>query len=85
VKVAAGANIAGSILMPGARVGRNAQIRRAIVCEGVFIPEGERIGFDAADDRGRFLVTENGVTVVHSINVRRLQRENIPVHIARSA
>jgi glucose-1-phosphate adenylyltransferase len=85
VKVAAGANIAGSILMPGARVGRGAQIRRAIVCEGVFIPEGEKIGFDAADDRGRFLVTENGVTVVHSINVRRLQRESIPVHIARSA
>jgi glucose-1-phosphate adenylyltransferase len=85
VKVAAGANIAGSIVMPGARVGRGAQIRRAIICEGVVIPEGERIGFDAADDRGRFLVTENGVTVVHSINVRRLQRENIPVHIARSA
>jgi len=85
VKVAAGANIAGSILMPGARIGRGAQIRRAIVCEGVFIPEGERIGFDAADDRGRFLVTENGVTVVHSINVRRLQRESVPVHIARSA
>jgi hypothetical protein len=31
------------------------------------------------------LVTENGVTVVHSINVRRLQRESVPVHIARSA
>jgi glucose-1-phosphate adenylyltransferase len=85
VQVAAGANIAGSILMRGARIGRGAQIRRAIVCEGVVIPEGERIGFNPAEDRGRFLITDNGVAVVHSTNTRRLQREAIPVHIARTA
>jgi glucose-1-phosphate adenylyltransferase len=85
VTVAAGAHISGSVLMRGARVGRGAQIRRAIVCDGVVIPEGERIGFDPVEDRGRFFVTDNGVAVVHSNDARKLQNPKMPVRMAKSA
>src|SRR5262249_7585816 len=85
VEVSAGAHVAGSVLMPGVRVGRGAQIRRAIVCEGAVIAEGERIGFDAAEDRDRFFVTEKGVAVVHLNNARRLQDDAAFLHVAKSA
>jgi glucose-1-phosphate adenylyltransferase len=85
VEVGAGAQVAGSVLMSGARVGRGAKIRRAIVCEGAVIPEAERIGFDAAEDRDRFFVTENGVAVVHPGYARRLQDEAGHLQIAKSA
>jgi glucose-1-phosphate adenylyltransferase len=85
VTVAAGAKVIGSIIMRDARIGRGAQIRRAIICEGVVIPEGERIGFDDEEDRGRFFVTENGVAVVDSTYARRLQGERVPLRIAQSA
>jgi glucose-1-phosphate adenylyltransferase len=85
VQVGPCAHVAGSVLMPDARVGRGAKIRRAIVCEGAVIPEGERIGFDSAEDRHRFFVTENGVAVVHSSYARRLQGETAHLEIAKSA
>jgi glucose-1-phosphate adenylyltransferase len=85
VKVAAGAHIEKAILMSGARVGTGAKIRRAIVCEGVTIPDGETIGFDAAEDRNRFLVTQNGVVVVHPGHAARLRSENTLVRSAKAA
>jgi glucose-1-phosphate adenylyltransferase len=85
VEVGARAQVAGAVLMSGARVGCGAKIRRAIVCEGAIIPEGERIGFDAAQDRDRFFVTENGVAVVHSGYARRLHEETEHLQIAKSA
>jgi glucose-1-phosphate adenylyltransferase len=66
--VAPTAQVQGSVLMPGVRVGRHARIRRAIIDEGAVIPDGERIGYDAAEDRLRFFVTESGVVAVHSSN-----------------
>jgi glucose-1-phosphate adenylyltransferase len=77
VTLAAGAHIEKSVLLRGARVGRGARIRRAIVCEGVEIPDGARIGFDPREDHGRFLVTENGVVVVRSTTVDRVQKQPI--------
>ncbi|HEY7499064.1 MAG TPA: glucose-1-phosphate adenylyltransferase [Vicinamibacterales bacterium] len=53
-----------SILMPGVRVGRHAQIRRAIVDRDVFIPRGALIGYNAEEDRQRHTVTESGIVVV---------------------
>jgi glucose-1-phosphate adenylyltransferase len=66
VHVAPTAEVQGSVLMRGVRVGRDARIRHAIVDEGVVIPDGERIGCDTGEDRRRFFVTENGVVVVHA-------------------
>jgi len=46
-------------------IGRNAKIRKAIIDEGVHIPEGMEIGFDHEEDRMRgCIVTESGVVVV---------------------
>ncbi len=54
-----------SILFDNVQVGRNAKIRKAIIDENIFIPEGMEIGFDAEADRERgCLITESGVVVV---------------------
>ena len=50
--------------MPGVRVGRHAQLRRAIVDRDVFIPRGAQIGYNAEEDRRRHTVTERGIVVV---------------------
>src|SRR5437660_1157896 len=52
------------ILMPGGRVGRHANVRRAIIDRDVLIPRGALIGFNEEEDRRRHTVTDNGVVVV---------------------
>lgn len=54
------------IIMERSRIGRGAQIRRAIVDQNNDIPPGERIGLDPEEDRRRFSVSEKGVVVVPS-------------------
>jgi glucose-1-phosphate adenylyltransferase len=56
-----------SILMPHAIVGRYSRVKRAILDEGVVLPENSSVGFDAEADRalGR-VVTDSGITVVPS-------------------
>jgi glucose-1-phosphate adenylyltransferase len=53
-----------SILMEGVKVGRNAKINRAIIDKDVNIPPGMVIGYDPAEDKKRFHVTETGIVVV---------------------
>ena len=53
-----------SILFDGVEVGRHARIKRAIVDKGVQVPQGATIGYDEAEDRRRFTVSEHGVVVV---------------------
>jgi glucose-1-phosphate adenylyltransferase len=53
-----------SILFDGVDVGRHARIRRAIIDKGVSVPAGMAIGYDEAEDRRRFTVSEGGVVVV---------------------
>jgi glucose-1-phosphate adenylyltransferase len=84
-RVDAGVHIEKAILMSGSRVGANAKIRRAIVCEGVSIPDGEMIGFDASEDRNRFLVTQNGVVVVHAGHAARFRSESALMYSAKVA
>ena len=64
VRVHSFCDIDQAILMPGARVGRHARIRRAIIDHDVLIPRGAVIGFDLEEDRRRHTVTEGGVVVV---------------------
>ncbi|EJE50655.1 ADP-glucose pyrophosphorylase [Acidovorax sp. CF316] len=52
------------IVMERSRIGQGAQVRRAIIDQDNDIPPGERIGFDEAEDRRRFHVTESGIVVV---------------------
>ena len=54
-----------SILLDGVIVGRNAKIKRAIIDEGVEIPDGTEIGYDHDEDRRRgYTVTASGIVVV---------------------
>ena len=53
-----------SVLFERVRVGRHAQIRRAIIDKDVEIPAGTVIGFDREADRQRFFVTDNGIVVI---------------------
>lgn len=54
-----------SIVMNGARVGRNAVVKRAILDKNVIVPDGVEIGVDHDADRARgFTVSPGGVTVV---------------------
>jgi glucose-1-phosphate adenylyltransferase len=57
-------HVESSILLPGAVVGRHARVKRAIVDRGVELPQGARVGYDAAEDRRRHTVSEGGVVVV---------------------
>ena len=60
------AEVSESILMDRVRVEAGARLRKTIVAEGVTIPSGMSIGFDPETDSKRFVVTEDGVTVVPS-------------------
>ncbi|OGW36024.1 MAG: glucose-1-phosphate adenylyltransferase [Nitrospirae bacterium GWC2_56_14] len=64
-KIHSYALIEDSILFDNVDIGRNAKIRKAIIDEGVHIPEGMEIGFDHEEDRMRgCIVTEAGIVVV---------------------
>jgi glucose-1-phosphate adenylyltransferase len=67
VRVNSYCEIEESILLPRASIGRYSRIQRAIIGEGVVLPENSRVGFNADEDRalGR-VVTESGITVVPS-------------------
>ncbi|MBI4899472.1 MAG: glucose-1-phosphate adenylyltransferase [Actinobacteria bacterium] len=59
------AKIEESVIFSGARIGRNAVVRRAILDKNVIVPEGAEVGVDHELDRARgFYVSEQGVTVV---------------------
>lgn len=64
VSVADDACIEQAIVMDRCVVGRGAKLVRAIVDEDNCVPEGECIGGEAERTRGRFHVSESGVTVV---------------------
>lgn len=80
VRVNSYCEVDASILLPRAVIGRYSRVRRAIIDEGVVLPENSRVGFDPEQDRalGR-VVTESGITVVpapicnHTISVLKEQ------------
>ena len=54
-----------SILFDNVTVGRNCEIRNAIIDKGVTVPDGTQIGVNLDDDRARgFTVTATGVVAV---------------------
>lgn len=53
-----------SILMEGVDVSRYAKIKRAIIDKEVKIPRGAVIGYELAEDKKRFTVTDSGIVVV---------------------
>jgi glucose-1-phosphate adenylyltransferase len=66
VQVAEGAWVTECILFNGVTIGPGAVLRKTIIDKRVNIPAGFIVGEDPVVDRSRFLVTENGVTVIPS-------------------
>jgi glucose-1-phosphate adenylyltransferase len=53
-----------SVILPEAIIGRNCQIKKAIIEKGCHVPEGTIIGKNREDDEKRFYVSEGGVVLV---------------------
>jgi glucose-1-phosphate adenylyltransferase len=64
VRVNSYTEVENSILFQEVDIGRHCKIRKAIIDRDVHIPEGTTIGYDVEADKGRYFVTETGITVV---------------------
>ena len=53
-----------SIILNNVNIGRHAKIRRAIIDKNVIVPEEYEIGYDAKEDRRKFIVSDSGIVVV---------------------
>jgi len=66
VHVHDGALVEASIVFDSCEIGRRARIRRAILDEGVKVPEDAMIGYDVEQDRQQYSVSETGIVVVEA-------------------
>lgn len=64
VNIGHGAQIGESLLLPDAEIGAGVRLRRVIVDQHCSLPAGLVAGFDPAQDRRRFHVTERGITLI---------------------
>ena len=65
VRVHAGAEVEGCVIMDNCDIGRRAKLRRAILDKNVRIPEDATVGYDLEADRARgWHVTETGIVVI---------------------
>jgi len=64
VRISGGSLIEDSVVLDNCVIGSDCSIRNAILDEGVTIPSGTRIGYDAKHDRQRYHVSEQGIVVV---------------------
>jgi len=65
VRVNSYAYVCDSVILPDVDVGRNCEIRRAVVDRGCKLPEALTVGVDPeSDEKSGFFVTEGGVTLV---------------------
>jgi glucose-1-phosphate adenylyltransferase len=64
VRVHAGASIEDSVILDNCDIGRRAKIRRAILDKNVKVPPDATIGYDLAQDRRLYQVTDTGIVVV---------------------
>jgi glucose-1-phosphate adenylyltransferase len=66
VRVHSYCSIDEAVILPDVQIGRGAELRRVIIDKGTHIPPGMRAGFDPEEDRKRFHVTEEGITLITS-------------------
>ena len=64
VRLSDGSLVEDSVVLPEVVIGRNVEVRRAIVDRGCVLPDGFRVGRDPVKDRTRFPVTERGICLV---------------------
>jgi glucose-1-phosphate adenylyltransferase len=64
VQVRSYSSIEDSVILPNVDIGRHVRLRRVVVDKSCVIPPGMAAGFDSEEDRRRFYVTENGITLI---------------------
>jgi glucose-1-phosphate adenylyltransferase len=64
VRVNSFSHIEECVVFENVVIGRHARIRRAIIDKDVEIPSGTEIGFNLAEDRKRWFVSEGGIVVI---------------------
>ncbi len=64
VRVNSFSHVEESVLFENVVIGRHAKIRRAIIDKDVEIPAGTEIGYNSAEDRKRWYVSEGGIVVI---------------------
>jgi glucose-1-phosphate adenylyltransferase len=69
--VGRGSVVEGSVILPGARVGRHCRLKNAIVDSGCAIPDDTVIGQDSVDDAVAYDVSAGGVVLVTPQRTRR--------------
>ena len=73
VRVEEGSRVENSVVLPTVSIGRRCAIRRCIIDENSTIPDGMRIGYDAALDKERFYTTKTGVVLVTADMLKALK------------
>ena len=64
VRINSQCNIEDTVLLPNAEVGRHVMLKRVIVDKNCRIPDGLKVGINPEEDRKRFHVSPNGVTLI---------------------
>ncbi len=64
VHIGSGSIVEQSVIMPGVKIGRNVEIRRAIIDKNNTIPDGNRIGLERDRDAHYFTISDGGVVAV---------------------
>lgn len=64
VRVHSYCSIEDAVILPNVEIGRGAVLRRVVVDRGTRIPPGLRVGVNIDEDRQRFHITENGITLI---------------------
>ena len=62
-----------AVVLPDCQIGRNASLKRVVIDHGVRIPEGLVVGEDAALDKRRFRVSENGICLITQEMIDRIE------------
>lgn len=74
VQVSKDSSISESVLLPGARIGRNVRLSRVIVDRDCVVPDGLVIGANPEEDSRRFHRTPAGIVLVNNSMIQDLQR-----------
>ncbi len=64
VHVKTNALVEDAVVLPNVRIGKRARLRRVVIDRGCIIPDELVAGYDPVQDRERFYVSENGITLI---------------------
>jgi glucose-1-phosphate adenylyltransferase len=64
VRVHSYGSIEDSVILPDVEIHRHVRLKRVVVDKGCVLPEGLTAGFDPAEDRRRFHVSEKGIVLI---------------------